>query len=152
MNLRVHPRIYVVGFMGAGKTQRGREMASLLNYQFVDLDNLVEQAAGMPISELIAKKGEAEFRKLEWQQLMQSALFDRTIIATGGGTPCQQGAMEWMNTNGWTAWIKADVLRLIEFISKDVNRPLAYGKSQEELMALYQERLPYYRKARQIFL
>jgi shikimate kinase len=60
--------------------------------------------------------------------------------------------MEWMNTNGWTAWIKSDVQRLIEFISKDINRPLAYGKSQEELMALYQERLPYYRKARQIFL
>lgn len=152
MNLRVHPRIYVVGFMGSGKTQRGREMAALLNYQFVDLDSLVEQAAGMSIPELIASKGQVEFRKLEWQQLMHSALFDRTVIATGGGTPCQDGAMEWMNANGWTAWIKADIPSLIEFISKDKNRPMAYGKSQDELMALYQERLPFYRKARQIFL
>ena len=59
-NLRVHPRIYVVGFMGAGKTSRGREMANLLNYQFVDLDQLVDAAAGKTISQIIAESGEQD--------------------------------------------------------------------------------------------
>ena len=151
-NLRVHPRIYVVGFMGAGKTSRGREMANLLNYQFVDLDQLVEAAAGKTISQIIAESGEQAFRTLEMEQLKNTSLFDRSIIATGGGTPCQPGAMEWMNEHGWTAWIKADIQTRIQQISNDPNRPLAFMKSEKELKALYEQRLPFYKKARQIFL
>lgn len=151
-NLRVHARIYVVGFMGSGKTMRGHEMAELLNYQFVDLDQLVEAAARKSIPQIIAESGEDAFRALEQEQLKSTALFDRTIIATGGGTPCQPGAMEWMNEHGWTAWIKADLQTMIDRISNDPNRPLAFRKSVEDLQALYELRLPFYKKARQIFL
>jgi len=127
-------------------------MAQLLNYQFVDLDQLVESAAGNTISKIIADSGEAAFRTLELEQLKTTALFDRCIIATGGGTPCQPGTMEWMNEEGWTAWIKADLQTMIERIANDPNRPLAFKKSTEELKTLYEQRLPYYQKARQIFL
>jgi len=151
-NLRVHSRIYVVGFMGSGKTMRGREMAELLNYQFVDLDQLVEAAAGKSIPQIVKESGEDAFRALEQEQLKITALFDRSIIATGGGTPCQAGAMEWMNEYGWTAWIKADLQTMIDRIANDPNRPLAFRKSSEELRALYEQRLPFYKKARQIFL
>jgi shikimate kinase len=151
-NLRVHSRIYVVGFMGSGKTRRGEEMASLLNYQFVDLDQLVEVAAGKTIPQILADSGEHAFRALEQEQLKTTALFDRCIIATGGGTPCLPGAMEWMNLQGWTAWIKADLPTMIQRIANDPNRPLAFKKTAEELQALYEQRLPFYKKARQIFL
>ena len=68
-NLRVHSRIYVVGFMGSGKTMRGREMAELLNYQFVDLDQFVEAAAGKSIPQIVKESGEEAFPPPENQSL-----------------------------------------------------------------------------------
>jgi len=147
-------RIYLVGFMGAGKTSRGKEMAELLRYTFLDLDQLVEEEMGMSVPDIFVRHGEAAFRECELRMLKRTQILGRSIIATGGGTAALPGAMEWMNKNGWTVYLKVDWPELrnrLEQIRED--RPLLaaedWGKTTEQL---WKNRLPHYLQARQILL
>lgn len=154
-NMDARDRIYLVGFMGAGKTTRGKEISALLGYGFVDIDDLVEEEAGCSIPEIFSKYGEKYFRELEWKVLQRTLILGRTVISTGGGTPEIPGAMDWMNRNGWTAYIRTPLEVLTARLMRD-DRPrpmLGEGRTDDTKMrisSLFQRREPYYLKARQI--
>jgi shikimate kinase len=147
-------RIYLVGFMGAGKTTRGREMADLLRYAFVDLDHLVEEEVGMSIPEIFLIKGESFFRECEMRMLKRTQILGRTVIATGGGTASIPGAMQWMNRNGWTVYLKVGWPELkSRLLAIRESRPLIAGDNWEaDTEKLWSNRLPDYLQARQILL
>ncbi|MED9996215.1 MAG: shikimate kinase, partial [Paludibacteraceae bacterium] len=82
-------RIFLVGYMCAGKTTIGMALAQKLGYRFIDLDQYIEQQQGKSVSAIFAQNGEAYFRKLESQALTDMFLLNNVVVATGGGTPCQ---------------------------------------------------------------
>jgi shikimate kinase len=99
-------KIYIIGFMGSGKSSFGKELAEKLDYEFLDLDTEIEKKEGKTISEIFSAKGEDHFRKLEHEALLATENKDNTVIATGGGTPCFFDQVQWMNDHGITIYIK----------------------------------------------
>lgn len=142
-------RIFLVGYMCAGKTTIGTELAQKLGYQFIDLDQYIEQQEGTTISALFAQKGEAYFRQLERKALADMFLQDKVVIATGGGTPCQADNMAQMNQNGTTVFLNPTINELVARLEIGKHtRPLLKDKTNEEMRHFIEEmmaqRLPYY--------
>lgn len=142
--------IFLVGFMGAGKTTLGKEMAAILGYGFVDTDELVEQQTGMPVNVFFEKEGEEAFRKAEAGVLRSLEGKKNLIIATGGGTPCYYNNMEWMNQNGVTVHVATSIPVLIERLRHQKNkRPLLKNLTDNELQpfinGLLMQRNPIYK-------
>ena len=81
-------RIYLIGFMGCGKSYAGRHLAEAIGWSFLDLDRQIEQDAGRPISGIFAESGESAFRTMERSALHRTGELARTIISCGGGLPC----------------------------------------------------------------
>lgn len=134
-------RIFLVGFMGAGKSRVGRELAIRLRMPFIDLDRAVEERVG-PLVPFFQHEGEEAFRKVEAEVLMEVVRGPRAVVATGGGTPCVEGHMQRMGAAGMTVWLdvpEAELLRRIERAGGD--RPLLLGLKGEALRARVQELL-----------
>lgn len=149
-------RIFLVGFMGAGKTTLGRALAKATGLSFIDLDIHIEDRFHKSVRQLFEELGESAFRELERQNLLEVAEFENIIISTGGGTPCFFDNMEQMNQLGKTVFL--DVSHAVLFNRLSVakfNRPLLVNKTDEELHTFIYEslslRLPYYQKAHFIF-
>ena len=120
--------------MGSGKTTAGKKLASMLDYTFIDLDKMIESETDRTIPEWFAS-GESQFREVESLVLRQTTDFRRSVIATGGGTPCFHDNMQWMKENGLTVYIKMTAGGLFHrLIYSKGNRPLLAGKSEVELM------------------
>lgn len=98
-------KIYLIGFMGCGKTTLGKKTAAKMSFNFIDLDKEIEARAGMSIPDYFKEFGEAAFRVLERETLQSSEFPLNSIIATGGGAPCFFDNMQWMNTNGTTVYL-----------------------------------------------
>ncbi len=98
--------IFLIGFMGCGKTTLGRKLASRLGYEFMDLDDIFEEKVGMTIAEYFSAFGEDVFRKLESEVLKQTNYPENAVVSTGGGLPCFFDNMDWMNAHGKTVYIK----------------------------------------------
>ncbi len=150
-------RIFLVGYMGAGKTTLGRALAKTLGLQFVDLDCYIEERYHKTISQIFADKGENGFRELEKRMLHEAGEFENVVISTGGGTPCFFDNMDYMNSQGTTVYLDVPVERL--FIRLSIarhKRPLIKEKNDEELRAFISEQLEkregYYRKAEYTFI
>lgn len=145
-------RIYLIGFMGSGKTTLGRAYAKAEQLEFVDLDWFIEQRYHREVREIFTERGENGFRELERQLLHEVGTFENVVIACGGGTPCFFDNMTFMNETGDTVYLDAHPQVLFERLSvaKD-KRPLLADKSDEELKMFIREaidkRLPYYRQA-----
>ena len=140
-------RIYLTGFMGAGKSEVGRRLARLLGWQFVDLDQRVEARSGVTIAELFEHRGEAEFRALERAELEATLGRSRLVVATGGGTVAQPGALELLRGRGLIVWLKLPFAELAARVEADGAgaRP-RYG-DRRRARQLYRERLPFYGQA-----
>ncbi|WP_416149530.1 shikimate kinase [Salipaludibacillus sp. HK11] len=134
--------VYLIGFMGSGKSTVGLDLASKLNYHFLDLDEEIVKKSGMSIPEIFAQQGEHGFRKKEKATLMELA-DQRSIIATGGGIVETSGTLSWMNKNGVSVYLHAPFQVLYERIQGDINRPLS-GQGREALVARYEKRIPLY--------
>lgn len=119
--------IFLIGFMCSGKTTLGRALASRTGMRFIDLDNLIEEEQGMSVKDIFASRGEDEFRRLEADVLDRVSAMQDVIIACGGGTPCQPGAMQLMNDRGLTIKLVPDNTRLV--------RRLMYGRHKRPLLA-----------------
>lgn len=150
-------RIFLVGYMGAGKTTLGRALAKTLGLQFVDLDCYIEERYHKTISQIFADKGENGFRELEKRMLHEAGEFENVVISTGGGTPCFFDNMDYMKSQGTTVYLDVPVERL--FIRLSIarhKRPLIKEKNDEELRAFISEQLEkregYYRKAEYTFI
>lgn len=133
-------RIYLIGFMGAGKTTVGRLLAGLLGYQFTDLDAQIEETEGMSITEIFDQKGEAYFREIEAQCLRQTQEHTNIIVATGGGTPCYGHNMKWMNEQGVTIFLHVSPHILAKRLRRAMlHRPLVAGFENKHKLLTYIE-------------
>jgi shikimate kinase len=144
--------IFLVGFMGCGKTTLGKKLANRLGYEFIDLDHVLEAKEGMTIAEYFSQYGEAKFREEESILLKQMEYPENAIISTGGGLPCFFDNMEWMNSHGRTFYVKLSPRALAERLDKGkTTRPVLQGKTGDELIAFIEEKLserePFYSKA-----
>lgn len=145
-------RIFLTGYMGAGKTTLGKAFARELDVPFIDLDWYIEERYHKSIRELFTERGEAAFRELERNMLHEVAEFEDVVISTGGGTPCFFDNMEYMNAQGQTVFLDVhpDILfRRLRVATQQ--RPILQGKTDEELHAFIREalekRAPHYNKA-----
>jgi shikimate kinase len=126
--------IFLIGFMGSGKTFLGRQLAQLLNYEFIDLDERIEEHEKKSIAEIFSEDGEAYFRAKESLQLQMFAGKTNAVIATGGGTPCFHDNMKWMNDHGFTVYLQLSPEILFQRLQPEItHRPLLAGKSDEEV-------------------
>jgi len=149
-------RIFLIGYMGAGKTTLGKAFARELNIPFVDLDWYIEERYHKTVSELFAERGEGAFRELEKNMLHEVAEFENVVISTGGGTPCFFDNIEYMKQTGITVFLDAspDVLHKRLKVATQ-SRPILQGKDDEELYRFIieklEERMEYYSQAQYIF-
>lgn len=148
--------IFLVGYMGCGKSSIGRALASRLNIQFLDMDPLIEQHCGKSIREIFASEGEEGFRLHEKEVLAEIvAEQQKCIVATGGGAPCFYDNMEVMNRAGVTVYFQMSPEKLAGRLEHGkAKRPLLQDKSQEELIdfirANVEKRETYYLQAKLI--
>ena len=144
--------VFLIGFMGSGKTTWGKKIANALQLPFVDLDHEIVENIGMSIPEYFKAHGEDNFRKLE-QEYLQKQSGRIAVISTGGGTPCFFDNMDWINKNGLSLYLYHTSKSLWWRLSQsDVNkRPVLKGLSGEELFdfidSKLKEREPYYNQA-----
>jgi shikimate kinase len=142
-------KVYLVGFMAAGKTTLARAQAKRLDWEALDIDDLIEQREHMTIADIFARHGEARFRVVEraivFEQLPQRHL----VVATGGGTFVDPTNRAAINANGVSIWLDAPLDRVIARLPSDKRRPLAGDRSELERM-YYQRRAAYQEAHRRV--
>lgn len=145
--------IFLVGFMGSGKSTIGKLMAKQLGVNFLDTDKYIEEKEGKTIPEIFDKIGEKGFRKLENQVLNElKELKENHVIATGGGMPCHQTRLNKMLKLGTLVYLEIDVKSIIQRVTQGKNiRPILAGltppEMEEKIQDLMKKRLPYYEQA-----
>ncbi|WP_121357086.1 shikimate kinase [Flavisolibacter nicotianae] len=146
-------RIYLIGFMGCGKTHWGREMSRKLQVPFFDLDSVIEEKEGKAITAIFAEMGEEYFRMLEKDVLyMLTESHENFVMATGGGTPCFFNNIDYMKSRGTTIWINSSVDTLHNRLVKEkAQRPLVASISDADLRSFiirkYSDRKIFYQQA-----
>lgn len=149
-------RIFLVGYMGAGKTTIGKVLSKLMGLTFIDLDYYIEGRFRKTVAQLFAERGEDGFRSIERNMLHEVAEFEDVLISTGGGTPCFFDNMEFMNQQGTTIYLQVSVDELASRLEVCKHtRPVLKNRTGEELKAFVAEslsgRLPFYQKASIVF-
>ena len=148
-------RIYLVGYMGAGKTTAAKRLAHRLGWEHYDTDALFEEKYHISVDDFFHKYDEALFRKLESQILQSTENLENAVISTGGGTPCFNDNMTWMNGHGTTVFLKISPQTAVSriMLSKK-KRPLAAGKTEGELATFvekhYGARMSFYEQAQHV--
>jgi shikimate kinase len=134
--------IYIIGFMGSGKTTAGKKLASLLGWKFIDLDKEIEEYTGKTIPEIFSGKGEEYFREQETQLLRKLKSETNTIISTGGGTPCHSDNMNYMIDTGLTIYLKLTPGQLKSRLSGSKGeRPLIKDLEPDALQTFIEKKL-----------
>ena len=139
-------RIYLVGFMGSGKSTVGRELSLKLHVPFLDLDAEIEKAEGLPVREIFARHGEPRFRQIEREHLKRIAESSTAIVALGGGTYIDPENRKVVDETGVAVWLEVSFSSIRERVRPDGTRPLLSDIKQAR--RLYAERLPTYKLAR----
>jgi shikimate kinase len=148
-------QLFLIGFMGSGKTYWGNLWAQHTGMQFYDLDEVIEQQEGKTIAALFEEYGEEWFRKKESMVLQTFAEKNNCIIACGGGTPCFNNNMQWMNAHGNTVYLYATPEQIASrLVTETDKRPLVKGLYAPELLSFVKsklkEREPFYSQAKNI--
>lgn len=147
-------KVFLVGFMGCGKSTKAKQLANRLNCPVIDLDAEIVEKEGQTIAEYFASKGEAAFRQLESDTLKTFDYPETCVVATGGGLPCFFDNMEWMNANGQTVYLQMTPPQLVSRLHNREKRPLLKGMDDDQLLAFInmklEERNPFYNKAKVI--
>lgn len=135
-------RIFLIGFMGSGKSFLGELWAEDNNIPFFDLDILIEEEERMSVEKIFAGYGEDYFREKEAAVLRNTDRFENAIIACGGGTPCYFDNMQWMNKNGMTVFLDENPQQIFHHIINDKKvRPLIASQSQTTLQTFINNKL-----------
>lgn len=149
-------RIFLIGYMGAGKTTLGRSLAEVMGLEFIDLDHFIEARQHKTVKEIFAEVGEEGFRKIERASLEEVAQYENVVISLGGGTPCFFDNMEVVNRSGVSVYLKpSEEVLLMRLIKGKHKRPLLADKSDDQILQFIREQLawrePYYLKASLVF-
>ena len=128
-------KIFLIGFMGSGKTFWGKKLSEKLGLPFFDLDEQVEAQEGKTINEIFAQEGEEYFRLHEKDTLhIITESHDSFVMSTGGGTPCYFKNIDYMNKSGTTLWINTSIDLLFERLMKEKEeRPLLKNMQDDQL-------------------
>lgn len=148
-------RVYLIGFMGSGKSTIGRFIANDMGWVNIDMDHLFEKEHNCTISYFFENHGEQAFREEEEKILQKLSTEKNIIISTGGGTPCHNNNMEIMRSTGLTIYIQVDAEELKKRLSSArETRPLLVAKKEDELLLYIKtklaEREPFYNQAHMI--
>lgn len=138
--------IYITGFMGAGKTSIGGNLANLLNVQVIDTDHYIEEKVGEKISTIFSKDGEEKFRVYEREYLKELPTED-IVLTTGGGIIIQDDNRAWMRQHGKIIYLHCDLEVIFERLKDDTTRPLFDIEQKNKMIQLYHNRLPLYQDA-----
>ena len=145
-------KIFLIGFMGSGKSHWGKLWAQQTGMDFYDLDEIIETKQGKTIAAIFEKEGEPFFRELETEALLGFTGKDRCIVACGGGAPCFNDNMEWMNENGTTVYLSATPQFIFNHVIEEkAKRPLIKKLNEAELLFFIEQKLkerePFYTQA-----
>ncbi|MCA9740819.1 shikimate kinase [candidate division KSB1 bacterium] len=153
--MKIRKNIYLVGFMGSGKTRQGELLATVLKRDFIDTDQLLTEEYEMSISDIFKKYGEPYFRRLELEKLRQIARTQKRVVALGGGTPVNDQAWPILWESGKTIYLRRSPEQLVAQLRKFENRPLLKNTPPEELLEfvieMLEKREQYYFKADYVF-
>lgn len=125
--IMMRERIFLIGFMGTGKTTIGTALASALRWELRDTDHEIVQREGRTIPEIFAAEGEGAFRQMETQMLAELSQKSRTVITTGGGAVLAEQNRALMRAAGLVVCLTATVDEIVRRVSADENRPLLQG-------------------------
>jgi len=140
--------IYLVGFMGTGKSVVGRILADKLKKDFVEIDELIQQREGKPIIDIFSQDGEAYFRSLEKKVLKELSSKQDLVVSCGGGLVCNEGNLRLLKETGWVFCLKAGAKAIYERTKEHVHRPLLNVEDPLKMIEeLLEKRAPYYNKA-----
>ena len=135
-------KLFLIGMMGSGKSYWASKLAKQYKTTAYDLDHLIEILEEKTIAEIFAEQGEEYFRKAETKVLRWFGEKKNFVLATGGGTPCFNNNMEWMNKNGTTVWLNEPVETLVKKLQPEkAHRPLIKDLSDDNLAAFLQKKL-----------
>ena len=146
--------VFLIGYMGCGKTTLGEELARQMQLRYIDLDDFIEAKCGMSIVEIFDEMGENRFRELETAALREVATMTGVIIGCGGGTPCHGDNMSLMNQAGMTVWLTTSPERITARLvlpDQKAKRPKIARLPDNAILALVEQELalrnPYYSQA-----
>jgi len=144
--------LFIIGYMGCGKTTFGKALSAATGLRFIDLDLYIEQRFHKTVRQIFDDEGENRFRQIEKEMLHETGEFSDCIISCGGGTPCFFDNMEYMNSKGTTLWLQTSNESLLSrLVRKRDKRPLLAGHTDEEIYEIItrqlKERAPFYSKA-----
>lgn len=145
-------KVYLIGFMGVGKSTVGKKLAAKLGYQFIDTDVIFQEKFRLNIDSFFTKYGEKLFRKLEYEILKSTLNKENCIISTGGGLPCYLDAMNLINNNGVSIYLEMNPDAIFSRLKNSKQkRPLILNKTEKVLIDYIkkklEERNPIYTKA-----
>ncbi len=146
--------VFLIGYMGSGKTSLGKIAAERLSMQFIDLDEYIETKMSMNVSAIFSNLGEEKFREIEKESLAEVARLKNTIIATGGGAPCYFDNIEVMNFQGTTIYIKLSApelairLKATNLDERPLLANLSAGELEEFIIKALKERAVFYSQAK----
>lgn len=139
--------LYLVGFMGTGKSTVGRQLAKQMNFQFVDSDQEIERVQGKPVSAIFAEQGEAAFRTMEREFVERGHPAHGCVVACGGGLVVPPGMLELLRHRGIVICLHAPIETIIERIMHTTHRPLLQAEDPaQRLRDLYAQREALYRR------
>ena len=147
--------IFLIGYMGCGKTTLAKKLASKLSYEWLDTDTFIEKQEGLTISQIFTTHGETYFRTLELKVIKSLDISVPTVVSTGGGLPCFNNLMEQLNQKGITIYLERSPKELFQRLYQGkAKRPLLANKSDQELLQFIEENLekrnPTYRQSNYI--
>ena len=147
-NNKKEPNLYLVGFMGVGKSAIGRRLAREMGYNYLDSDDVIEAKVGKKIPEIFATEGEAQFRAYERTFVESGHPLERCVVSTGGGLVIQPGMSDLLKTKGIVICLFASVDTIIERTARSNQRPLLNVENPaERVRELLAEREPIYMKS-----
>jgi shikimate kinase len=129
-------KIYLVGFMGAGKSTVARALGRRLGWRVEDIDELIEARERRPVSEIFATRGEPYFRLAEREVLRRVVLVDHVVVATGSGTYADADNRSAINASGVAIWLDLPWTVAVDRVPADGRRPLAQDRTQFEALFL----------------
>jgi shikimate kinase len=146
-------KVFLIGFMGSGKTHWGKIWAQKDGLDFYDLDEMIENKEGRSIASIFENEGEGYFRKIETEVLHSFSDKDNCIISCGGGTACCNGNMDWMNEHGTTVYLAASPSYILSRVKEEKDkRPLINKLNEAELLFFIEQKLkerePFYKQAK----